>query len=327
MPRRLRLSPHLHYLRDVQDHVLSVAQAYECGFTRRSIQRGVVAGRWQRLLPGVLLLHDQPPTRRQLVHAAALWVGPDAAIDAESACVWHGIALPQLDERLVHVVAPYESGARSRDFVVVRRSGVIVRGGRGAVASYVDAATAAVVAGRRLSTDRAVVALLSRPLQTGKVTLDDLVAAHMHAPPRGSRRVGRALDELSAGVRSGGESVARALFARSTVLPPVLWNRWLRLPDGGPLVCADGLLVDAGMVVEVNSKRYHAWALAFEDTEARQLRLTAAGLVVAPITPRRVMVDGAGVLRDVEQTYLLHAGRGLPAGVELVEDPIRRLAA
>jgi hypothetical protein len=327
MPRRLALAPHLQHLIERQDSVLSVAQIYECGHTRNSARRAVGRGRWQRLLPGVLLLHDQEPTRRQLVNAAALWAGPEACIDAESACVWHSIPVPQVDPAVVHVVAPYDTGARSRDFVVVRRSDIIVVGGRGAVASYVDPATAAVVAARRTSNERAAVALLSRPLQTGRVTIDDLAIAHMHAPPRGSKQVGRAIDQLALGVRSAGESLAQRLFARSDVLPEILWNRWLRLPDGGPLVCVDGLILDAGMVLEVNSRQYHAWALAFEDTEARQLRLTAAGLIVAPVTPRRMMADGQAVLGEVEQTYVFNVGRGLPPGVEVVKEPVRRLVA
>jgi len=240
MPRRLALARHLGHLLDEQDAVLTQAQAHECGYTRSSIQHAVDAGRWQRLLPGVLLMHDQPPTRRQLVNAAALWAGPDSSIDAESACLWHGIPVSHADEQQVHIVVPHESGARSRDFVVVRRSGLIVRGGQGQVASYVDAATAAVMAARRTSNDRAAVALLSQPLQVGLVTLEDLFVVIMRRPPRGARRVARALEQLAAGVRSAGESIARDLFAHSVVLPKVQWNRWLRLPDGGPLVCATG---------------------------------------------------------------------------------------
>ena len=327
MPRRLALARHLPRLLETQDQVLTLAQARACGYTRGSIDHALAGSRWQRLLPGVVLLHDQEPNRRQLVNAAALWAGAGAAIDGESACLWHGMPVPHLDPTTVHVVVPYDSGARSRDFVVVRRSELIVVGGRGAVASYVDAATAVVVAARRIADDRAAVGLLARPLQTGDVTLDDLLAAHMHAPPRGSRKVGRALDQLTVGVRSGGESAAHRLLAGSRVLPTVRWNRWLRLPDGGGLVCVDGLIEDAGMVLELNSRRYHAWAMAFEDTEARQLRLVAADLVVAPMTPRRVRVEGPAMLRDVEQAYLANAGRGMPAGVEIVDDPIRLRAA
>jgi len=317
----------MRYLLDRQDGVLSVAQLYGCGHTRDSVRRAVGSGRWQRILPGVVLLHDQSPSRRQLVNAAALWAGPEAHIDGESACLWHQIPVAHLDPATVHIVAPYETGARSRDFVVVRRSDIIVTGGRGAVAPYVDAATAAVVAARRAADDRAAVALLSRPLQTGTVTFDDLAIAHMHAPPRGCRQVDRAIDQLAVGVRSPGEAIAHRLFAASKVLPQIRWNCWLRLPDGGPLVCVDGLIADAGLVLEINGRAYHAWALAFEDTESRQLRLVAADLIVAPVTPRRLLVEGQAVLREVERAYVANAGRGLPAGGEVVAEPVSRLAA
>ena len=200
MPRRLVLARHLPALLKQQDDVLSRPQALAAGYTRGSIQRAVADGRWQQLLPDVFLVHPQPPNRRQRVNAAALWAGPEAAIDAESACLWHAIPATHANDETVHVVVPYACGARSRDFVVVRRSHVIVLGGRGAIASYVDAATAVVMAARHTRTERAAVALLSLPLQTGRVTLDDLMAAHMHATPRGARLVARALDQLADGV-------------------------------------------------------------------------------------------------------------------------------
>ena len=327
MPRRLSLAPHLKHLLERQDGVLTATQAREAGFTRGSIDHSLRSQQWQTLLPGVYLLGPVALNRRQRVTAAFLWAGEGAAIDAESACIWHRIPVPNFTEDTVHVVVPYESKARSRDFVVVRRSNLIVFGDQTGVASYVDAATAVVAAARRLRSERAAVGMLSRPLQTGLVTLDDLEAAHIHAPPRNARLVRAALDQLGAGVRSSGESVAQRLLARSEILPQILWNRWLQLPDGGPLMCADGLIVEAGLVLEVNSKTYHAWALTFEDTEARQLRLTSAGLVVAPFTPRLAMVDGQRVLRDVEHAYLRHAGRGLPTGVEMVSEPRWRSAA
>jgi len=40
-----------------------------------------------------------------------------------------------------------------------------------------------------------------------------------------------------------------------------------------------------------------------------------------------LLVDRSAVLREVEQTYRLNAGRGLPCGVEVVDEPARRPAA
>jgi len=191
------------------------------------------------------------------------------------------------------------------------------------VLRYVDAATAAVVAARALSSERAIVGLLAHPLQCGLVTVEDLIAAEMYAPPRGRQLVGRAIHGLAAGARSASEVDAQALFATSKLLSKAVWNVWLRLPDGGPLVSPDALLVDAGMAVEVNGKRYHAWGNMFDDTQARQLRLTAAGIVVAPVTPTRLIVSRPTVLRELEAVYVRNRGRGLPPGVEIVAMPRR----
>src|SRR5947209_143782 len=146
MPRRLTLAPHVAWLRDRQDGVLTVQQATSCGYTRGSVQHLVDRGRWQRILPGVLLTQDHSPTRRQRTFAAALWAGPSAAIDGACACIWHGIDVPEPADRTVHLVVPYSSNLRSTSYVRIRRSAVIVEGGRTAVARYVDAATALVVA-------------------------------------------------------------------------------------------------------------------------------------------------------------------------------------
>ena len=321
MPRRLTLAPSLDWLLAEQDGVITTRQAREAGHTRGSLQHLRDSGRWQRLLPGVLVTHGQAPTRRQRVFAAALWAGPQAAIDGISACPWHRIELLHPDPDVVHVVVPHTSSLRSTGFVRVRRSSFIVLGPGSSLVRYVDAATAAVVAARSMTSERAIAALLGRTLQRGVVTEDDLLAAHVHASPRGAGPVTAVLEQLLVGIRSAGELDAARLIGTSRILPPPSWNVWLRLADGGPLISPDALIEDAAMVVEVNGKRYHAWGLAFEATEARQLRLEAAGLTVAPLTPRRMAVAGPQALTELEAVYRRLAGRGMPPGVEIVRRP------
>src|SRR4051794_15853249 len=90
MPRRLEMSAHLPAVLAAQDGVLSVKQASAHGLTPDAVQHRVDIGSWQRVLPGVLLTHDQPPTRRQRLYAARLWTGPAGAVDGASAVHWHG---------------------------------------------------------------------------------------------------------------------------------------------------------------------------------------------------------------------------------------------
>jgi hypothetical protein len=317
MPRLLVTSLHLPALLAAQDGVLSLEQAYAHGLTPDAVQHRIDIGSWRRLLPGVVLTHDQPPTRRQRVYAAQLWLGTEGVIDGASAALWHGVQVPGFDAEIVQVVVPYNHPARSTSFVRVRRGHNVTSVPDGHWVRYVDLATALVIAARDMRDSRRVTALLARPLQQELVTVDDLIAAHVHAPPRGSRLVGYVLDQLCVGIRSPAEADARDLMSLSLVLPPARWNVWLRLPDGGPWVCADALIEEAGMVVEINGRTYHAWGLAFEDTEARQLRLEAAGLTVAPLTPRRIAVAGPQALRELEAIYRRLAGRGMPPGVEI----------
>jgi hypothetical protein len=317
MPKRVTTLRPVDDITAATDGVLTVDQAYELGLTRGSINHELAKRRWQRPLPGVLLLQPTPPTRRQRLFIAAAWAGPRALVDSHCACQWFGLESPQFRPDVVHLVAPYGASVRTRDFVVVRRSDHLVVGGRSERLGYVDAATAVAVAARGMS-EAAAAGLASRALQRRLVTVDDLVAAHMHAPPKGSAGLSKALEGLAVGVRSAAELDARRLVARSRVLPEPLWNCWLDLGDGGPLISPDALWPHAALMQETNGRDYHAWALAFEQMQARHDRATAAGLVVLHVTPRQLRREPDRILDLLERSYLRYAGRGLPAGVRIV---------
>ena len=321
MSRSIEVSPALAALLAEQDAVISVEQLARHGFDPGAIYRRVKSGRWQRLLPSVILTVSGQPTRRQLVIAAWLWGGPSAAVDGLDACVWHGVRGPLPPSHPVHIVTPFGNTARSCGFVVVRRSiAAIEIGGRGAV-PYVSAATALVVAARNAASSRDAVSLLSRGLQTGAVSVSDLREARENIGDKWCRGVDAALLTVGVGIRSPAEKDAHDLIVSSLILPTPLWNQWLDLGDGGCPICADALWEDAGMINEVLGKRYHAWAEQFESTEARRARLVAAGLVAQGSTAIQLRRHKAVVLEKLERTYLLNAGRGMPSGVRLIDPP------
>ena len=198
--------------------------------------------------------------------------------------------------------------------------GEISVGSRGLV-PYVDAPTAFIVAARNARSPRAAISVLSRGLQRGIVSPDALRTAREGIGDKYCRPVDAALVAVDVGVRSPAEEDARRLLLRSQLLPPVAWNQWLDLGDGGYPVCVDALIESAGLVHEVNGRRYHAWDKSFEDMHARHERLGAAGLVVVPSTPLRIRRQGAQVLLNVERTYQHYAGRGMPVGVRLIDAP------
>jgi very-short-patch-repair endonuclease len=182
---------------------------------------------------------------------------------------------------------------------------------------YVDAASAVIAATRRMRSDRSVLAALSDALQRRVTTYDDLIRAHVQGPPRNARPADQALAHLAAGTRSAPESDFRKLVLASSVLSDVAYNVWLRLPDGRRL-CVDALIPSSAVVHETNGRSGHAREDLFEDMQERHDALTASGFTVLHNSPRRIQRRGREVIAQVERCHQLYAGRGLPAGVEIL---------
>jgi len=323
VPKTIALSSSLRQLIQSQDGVVTRSQLCGHGLDSGFIYRQVRRGSWSRLLPGVVMTNTGEPTRRQRLIGGWLWAGPSAAVDGASACHWYGLQLDQFRPDVVHVAVPHDCAARTQGFVVVRRAGSIEIGGRAGV-PYVAPATAVLVAARSCRSEKAAIALLSRALQTGLVSVEDLARARECIGDKWCGRLDGALVAVGVGIRSPAENDNRRLILTSQVLLEPLWNQWLDLGDGLWPVCADALWLDAGFVEEVNGREYHAWARQFESTEARRARQVAAGLVVQGCTPTQLRLHGPQVLRRLERTYVRHQGRGLPAGVKLIDPPANR---
>lgn len=317
MPRRCPTTPLLAALLAAQDQVLSADQALQAGLTRRAIHYRLAHQGWEPLLPQVYLTHAGEPSRRQRLIAALLYTGPDSAIDADDACVFHGVRAIQADDRLVHVVVPAHHRARSRGYVVVRRQTAPISVVRTERLRYVDAATAVIAAARRRANDRSVLAIISDAVQRHVTSYDELLRAHLIATARNAGPTDSALAHIRAGVRSSAEADFRVLAEASSVLPPLLYNCVLQLP-GGQQLRPDALAVDAGLVHETNGEVAHRRDDLFEDMQRRHDVMTAAGLTVMHNPPRRIRQHGRQVINEFEACYLRYRGRGLPPGVRLL---------
>jgi len=321
MPRRVEFTPALSALINAQDGVISTAQLMAHGVGPDPVKHRVQRGHWRRVLPGVLVTHGGELTRRQRMMAAALWAGPECAIDAASAAGFFGFQRIALSLERVEVVVPFESPARTRDWVKVRRTIAEIEVFKTERLRYVVEPMAILVAARDVRNVSRAIDMLSRGLQMGKVTELELQAAREMLGRKGCGALDRALGEIGIGLRSTSESWFRDLVLRSHVLPEPIWNQWLDLGDGGRPICADGLWKDAGMLHEVQGREYHAWGQEYESTSARTERVVAAGLVHTGSTPLRLAREGSVVLGNLERTYRLHAGSGMPPGVTLIDPP------
>jgi len=317
MPRLCDLDPRLPGLLLLQDHILHRSQALAYGFTARAITHRLDSGQWQVILPAVYLMAPTEPSRRQLLMAALLFVGPEGAIDGVDACRFHGLRSVAIDELTVHVVAPWGQPARSRGFVVVRRTRSPILTTDTDRLRYVDAATAVIIAARGVRRERAAIALISEAMQRRLATYEQLLRAHVQGPPRGARQVARAMEALAIGAASLPEVDFLDLVAISTILPLPLCNILLRLPCGR-LISPDALFLASGVVHETNGRRAHQRADLFEDMQERHDAMTAAGLIVLHNPPSRLLRKPREVLSEVERCHQRYDGRGLPPGVALV---------
>lgn len=319
MPRTCAVSPTFPALVAAQDHVVTRQQALAHGLTPRAIARRKEYDGWQEIVTGVYLCHGGEPARRQLLVAALLYAGDDAAIDDVDACRFYGIQAAAVEDDRVYVVVPAASPVRSRGFVVVRRSAAPYGVTATRLLRYIHPADAVIAAARRKSSERNTLALLSDAVQRNVTTHAELTRAHVQGSPRNARLTGEALAHVRDGVRSAPEGRFKILAGASLVLPPLLYNRRLRLP-GGQIVVPDALAVDAALVHEVNGRRAHARDDLFDDMQLRHELMTTAGLTVLHTPPARLDRAGREVLTNVERCYLRLRGRGLPPGVELLPD-------
>jgi hypothetical protein len=317
MPARCPIDPLLLALIREQDFVVTRAQAVGAGMTRHALSNVKTYDGWQKLLPNVYLCHPGEPSRRQMMVAALFYAGRGAAIDDVDACRFHGITNAQVDDDVVRVAVPVDSRARSVAFVRIRRASDSFAFVQTRHLRYVSPAPAVIAAARRRTTERGVLALLSDALQRRIVTFDELMAAHVQAPPQNAAFADRALESLGAGIQSAPEADFRNLALASIVLPQLLYNRLLRLPSGR-VVSPDALCVEAALVHETNGRRPHEREDLFEDMQERHSVMTAAGLTALHSTPRQIRASGRLVIAHFERCYLRDVGKGLPPGVELL---------
>jgi len=85
------LPPALHDLAEVQAGAVSLCQVFAAGVTRAFLRAQVTAGRWQRVLPRVYVLHSGPIRRPTQIWAVLLYAGAGAVASHETAAELFGL--------------------------------------------------------------------------------------------------------------------------------------------------------------------------------------------------------------------------------------------
>jgi hypothetical protein len=261
-------------------------------------------GPWQRMHPGVVLLHNGPPTRDQQVTAALLRAGPGSVLTGAEACRRHG--LPARGPE-IHVLVPGRA-AGSGSLIVERASPMLLSSD---IAGFpvVRAERAVVDACRQMRSVDEATALIAASIQKGRCTLESL-GAEARTNRYGSKLVRAVLKELGR-AESVAERDARRLSRRIRLTTPH-WNVTIADADGLIIGRPDAWFDDVGLAWEIDSKAFHFGPRDYERTLARNSRYVAAGILVLQTLPTRLRDNPDAVARELKKAHRAAAARPRP---------------
>jgi hypothetical protein len=313
MTKRGRWAQHPELLLERSRHgVVRASDLESLEMSSRTIYtRCLPGGPWQRLLPGIILLHSNEPTAEQLVTAGLLHGGADSILTGTAACLRHGLrqaAMPP--DTGLHLLIPHDRKIRSTGFVTMERTirlpSPIVRH-EVPLAPLIRATTDTV---RRLGNADHVEAILIESVQNGGCHPKAL----LHELDQGSLRGTAVPRRLLTGwvdLRSMAEARAKILGQRLP-MPPSHWNAAIYDRQGRYIGRPDALWEDVGLVWEIDSFEFHFRKADYARTIDRNTRYAAAGLVVVQTLPSRLRDDPGGVLADLTAAHSVAAARPRP---------------
>jgi len=278
--------------------VVSRAQALECGVSRGRLDHLVrPGGRWQRILPGVYVVNTGAVSVDQRAMAALLYAGPKSLLTGAVAVRRHRLQCVGLNQ--VDVLVPEDVRVRSAGYVRIVRTGRMPeKFFRTQRIRFAPLARAVADATRPMTSLGDVRALVAEAIQNGRCHVASLVAELNDGPVAGSRFFRVALRECIAGSRSAAEGDLMALIGRSD-LPEPMYNAELYTADGTFLGIADAWWQRAGVVAEVDSRRYHLSPADYERTVMRHNRMAARGINVLHFLPDTVKTEPSAVVKSL----------------------------
>ncbi|MGP3979996.1 hypothetical protein [Streptomyces sp. KR80] len=325
------LSPRpLRHLFDAQRQLLTLRQLREHGITAADVaERTRPGGCWQRLLPGVYLLHPGPPTSEERLHAALLYADrpsgnlrPGLAEEWSAQAMITGLAALALHRfssapplralERISVLVPRTRRVRSAGPVRIVRTTELPEPLEitGVPVAPVPRALADAVG--QMSDASAVRRLLAEAVRGGHCEPAAVVRELSRARLLSRPHVVDAVDTLLAEGRALAEGRLYELVRRHD-LPEPLWNVDLRLPGGPHLGRVDAYWPDHFVALEIDARTPQqdedtVWA----ESARRRDHLERLGIIVVHTTPKKLreaMEQQATVVR----TALMAAGDREPA--------------
>lgn len=294
-----------------RDGVVARRDLLAVGMPSTTVQaRSGPGGPWTRLMPGIMLVYSGTPTLQQRLQAALMYAGDGSMLTGLCALVRMGIRnAPSTND--LHVLVTHERRRLSTDTVIVERSRRLPRPRAVEGLPCAPVARAAIDAARRMRDRRAVRALIAEVVQRGWTSVGELACEIRDAQIRGTALPRQVIREVSAGIRSVAEAEVRDAMRKARIPEPV-WNRDLYDEHGRWLARPDAVWLELGVVLEIDSLEWHLSPSAYQHTQERHRRMTAAGLLVIHVTPGTVRREPERFVADVRATLRAGEARSAP---------------
>jgi hypothetical protein len=314
MTKRGRWADHSELLQQrSRNGVIKATTLEALGMNSRVIYRRCLpGGPWQRLLPGIILLHKAKPTQDERVIAALLYAGPQTRITGVEACRRHGLRAGELPaDQGIHVLVPHEHKIHSTEFVTVERTRRLPNAWTRDEIPLTPPTRSTTDACRRLRTVEPIGRLLIEAVQGGYCTPEALAWELDEGTTRGTAIPRRILAEWKE-LRSMAEAQAEIL-SRGLTVAPSHWNPEIRGNDGGYLGRPDAWWDDVALAWEIDSVDFHFYRDGYRRTLIRNNRYATAGIVVVQTLPSQLIKDPAGVREELEAARQVASARPRPA--------------
>lgn len=289
-----------------RDVVASRAQLLAAGFSQARIRSALRSGRWQSTLPGVIVLHNGPLSLDQMHRSALIYAGPTSFLSHVTAARIQGLRVRA--SNIVHVTIAHGGHPRSYRNLVIHQSQRHCRLERNGDIRWSEPARTVVDVAAALRCRDDVRALVSDAVQRRLVSVAQLQAEALDVPRHGRRWLSEALEDVTVGTASMGESRLRRGLLRAR-LPQPSWNYKLATAIG--IVLLDAYWARARLAVEIDGARWHLDAAAWEADQRRQNAIQEAGILVLRFSVRRLIDDINGVMSEI-RSVLSHADPPFP---------------
>ncbi|WP_354003498.1 hypothetical protein [Rhodococcus spelaei] len=290
---------------------MRVADLREAGMSGYAIDaRCRSGGPWQRILPGLILLHNGIPTQRQRRSAALRYCGADAVLTGRAALAEHGYLSSEAAGD-VHVLIPHARRLQSMDFLTVERSARMPNPVQLGSLACAPITRALLDAARRITDIRTVRALISEVVQRGDATPSDLLAELNFGSRRGTALPRKVLEEVGENAHSVAEIDAFELWKRSG-LPLMLPNKIVEDSRGRFLARPDGWFDDVALAWEIDSHDWHLGAEEHDHTLKRRATMQSAGIVVMATLPSHLRLEPGRIIDNLRDHYELARSRPRP---------------